>query len=151
MMVYLIFKLVVAAVFGFVLWKLVPMLSELPQAKTYNCSLAPAALANIKPEAIFDGIEKGAIQAGAGLRELETRLADLGKNQPFSPQLMLGEIGDSYRAQAKELQNLIPRVKELQQVQAAAADEQAKTYNCSLAEISPDYSPAVREQCRKLK
>lgn len=39
-MVDLIFKLVVAAVFGFVLWKLVPMLAELPQARTYNCSIA---------------------------------------------------------------------------------------------------------------
>jgi hypothetical protein len=39
-MVDLIFKLIVAAIFGFVAWKLVPMLSELPQAKTYNCSIA---------------------------------------------------------------------------------------------------------------
>lgn len=28
---------------------------------------------------------------------------------------------------------------------------QTKTYNCDRAEIHPDYPPAVREQCRKLK
>jgi hypothetical protein len=39
-MVDLIFKLIVAAIFGFVAWKLIPMLSERPQAKTYNCSIA---------------------------------------------------------------------------------------------------------------
>jgi hypothetical protein len=39
-MVDLIFKLVVAAVFGFVVWKLVPMLTELPRDRTYNCSIA---------------------------------------------------------------------------------------------------------------
>ena len=39
-MVDLIFKLAVAAVFGLVMWYLVPMLAELPRAKTYNCSLA---------------------------------------------------------------------------------------------------------------
>jgi hypothetical protein len=27
---------------------------------------------------------------------------------------------------------------------------EGKTYNCSRAEIHPDYPPAVREQCRKL-
>jgi len=26
-----------------------------------------------------------------------------------------------------------------------------KTYNCSIAEISPDYTAAMKEQCRKLK
>lgn len=25
------------------------------------------------------------------------------------------------------------------------------TYDCSIAEISPDFTPAMREQCRKLK
>jgi hypothetical protein len=39
-MVDLVFKLIVAAVFGVAIWKLVPMLAELPQAKTYNCSIA---------------------------------------------------------------------------------------------------------------
>ena len=39
-MVDLVFKLIVAAVFGVAIWKLVPMLAELPQAKTYNCSRA---------------------------------------------------------------------------------------------------------------
>jgi hypothetical protein len=24
-------------------------------------------------------------------------------------------------------------------------------YNCSIAEISPDYTPAMREECRKLR
>ena len=24
-------------------------------------------------------------------------------------------------------------------------------YNCSIAEISPDYTPAMKEECRKLK
>jgi hypothetical protein len=27
---------------------------------------------------------------------------------------------------------------------------EGRYYNCSLAEIHPDYPPAVREQCRKL-
>jgi hypothetical protein len=25
------------------------------------------------------------------------------------------------------------------------------TYNCSLAEISPDFTPAMKEECRKLR
>ena len=25
-----------------------------------------------------------------------------------------------------------------------------RTYNCSIAEISPDFTPAMREECRKL-
>jgi hypothetical protein len=25
------------------------------------------------------------------------------------------------------------------------------TYNCSLAEISPDFTPAMREECRRLR
>jgi hypothetical protein len=27
---------------------------------------------------------------------------------------------------------------------------EGRYYNCTLAEINPDYPPAVREQCRKL-
>ena len=30
------------------------------------------------------------------------------------------------------------------------ARTEGKIYNCSRAEIHPDYPPAVREQCRKL-
>jgi hypothetical protein len=30
------------------------------------------------------------------------------------------------------------------------AQTESKIYNCSRAEIHPDYPPAVREQCRKL-
>lgn len=26
-----------------------------------------------------------------------------------------------------------------------------KIYNCSIAEISPDFTPAMREECRKLR
>lgn len=26
-----------------------------------------------------------------------------------------------------------------------------KMYNCSIAEISPDFTPAMREECRKLR
>jgi hypothetical protein len=28
---------------------------------------------------------------------------------------------------------------------------QEAVYNCSIAEISPDFTPAMREECRKLK
>jgi hypothetical protein len=28
--------------------------------------------------------------------------------------------------------------------------ESKHTYNCSIAEISPDFTPAMREECRKL-
>ena len=30
-------------------------------------------------------------------------------------------------------------------------DEQYRVYDCSLAEFHPDYPPAVREECRKLR
>jgi hypothetical protein len=30
-------------------------------------------------------------------------------------------------------------------------EQPAGTYNCSLAEISPDFTPAMREVCRKLR
>ena len=29
--------------------------------------------------------------------------------------------------------------------------EQKVVYNCSIAEISPDFTPAMREECRKLR
>ena len=30
-------------------------------------------------------------------------------------------------------------------------EEQYKVYDCSLAEFHPDYPPAVREECRKIR
>ena len=30
-------------------------------------------------------------------------------------------------------------------------DEQYRVYDCGLAEFHPDYPPAVREECRKLR
>jgi hypothetical protein len=32
-----------------------------------------------------------------------------------------------------------------------APDEHYRVYDCSLAEFHPDYPPAVREECRKLR
>jgi hypothetical protein len=31
------------------------------------------------------------------------------------------------------------------------AETGTRMYNCSIAEISPDFSPAMREECRKLR
>ena len=30
-------------------------------------------------------------------------------------------------------------------------DEQYRVYDCSLAEFHPDYPPAVREECRRIR
>lgn len=99
---------------------------------------APAALANLKPENIFTGIEKGSIQAQAGLDELETRLQVLQRTLAVTPgiALMVGGLGDRYRSEIAAIEELIPRVKELQESQKAAAEEQAD--NIALAKLQAD-------------
>ncbi len=34
---------------------------------------------------------------------------------------------------------------------AVSPDEEYRVYDCSLAEFHPDYPPAVREECRKIR
>ena len=99
---------------------------------------APAALANLKPDNIFKGIQDGSVQAQAGLAELETRLMVVKRTLEATPgaALAIGGLGDRYRSEIATLEELIPKVKELKEVQAAAAAEQAD--NLALRKIEQD-------------